>query len=158
MTCAHAAVSRPKKMRLPRRCFSPPPSFPAAAAKFAASPAGMEAYRFSMQSLRSWADQTLESEATKTLFGSLRHVFRRLARRCWRRRARLAVCFSPAERRQQSGQRRNASRFSLIKVVRCARSPSLASTRRRCRTCTCAVPAVILVQVCRWHREETRRR
>ena len=50
--------------------FSPPPLFPAAAAKFAASPAGMEAYRFSMQSVRSWADQTLESEATKTLFGS----------------------------------------------------------------------------------------
>ncbi len=50
--------------------FSPPPSFPAAAAEFAASPAGMEAYRFSMQSVRSWADQTLESEATKTLFGS----------------------------------------------------------------------------------------
>ena len=38
--------------------FSPPPSFPAAAAEFAASPAGMEAYRFSMQSVRSWADQT----------------------------------------------------------------------------------------------------
>src|SRR5256886_5291494 len=50
--------------------FSPPPSFPAAAADFAASPAGMEAYRFSMQSIRSWSDQTLESEATKTLFGS----------------------------------------------------------------------------------------
>src|SRR5215471_11519957 len=50
--------------------FSPPPSFPAAAAKFAASPAGMEAYRFSMQSVRSWADQTFEAEAAKTLFGS----------------------------------------------------------------------------------------
>ena len=50
--------------------FSPPASFPAAAAQFAASPAGMEAYRFSMQSVRSWANQTLESEATKTLFGS----------------------------------------------------------------------------------------
>src|SRR5215831_6701515 len=50
--------------------FSPPPSFPAAAAKFAASAAGMEAYRFSMQSVRSWANQTLEAEATKTLFGS----------------------------------------------------------------------------------------
>ncbi|HJY52958.1 MAG TPA: NAD(P)/FAD-dependent oxidoreductase, partial [Candidatus Udaeobacter sp.] len=50
--------------------FSPPPSFPAAAAKFAASPAGMEAYRFSMQSVRSWADQMLEADATKTLFGS----------------------------------------------------------------------------------------
>jgi len=30
----------------------------------------MEAYRFSMQSVRSWANQTLEAEATKTLFGS----------------------------------------------------------------------------------------
>ncbi len=50
--------------------FSPPPSFPTAAAGFAASPAGMEAYRFSMQSVRSWANQTLEAEATKTLFGS----------------------------------------------------------------------------------------
>ena len=50
--------------------FSPPPSLPAAATDFAASPEGMEAYRFSMQSMRSWANQTLEAEATKTLFGS----------------------------------------------------------------------------------------
>jgi len=50
--------------------FSPPPSLPAAASHFAASSAGMEAYRFSMQSVRSWANQTLEAEATKTLFGS----------------------------------------------------------------------------------------
>jgi phytoene dehydrogenase-like protein len=50
--------------------FSPPPPFPAAAAKFSASPVGMEAYRFSMQSVRSWANQTLESEEAKTLFGS----------------------------------------------------------------------------------------
>jgi beta-carotene ketolase (CrtO type) len=50
--------------------FSPPVSLPAAAAAFAASPAGMEAYRFSMQSVRSWANQTLEAEAIKTLFGS----------------------------------------------------------------------------------------
>src|SRR5262245_58560186 len=48
--------------------FSPPPSLPAAASQFAASSAGMEAYRFSMQSVRSWANQTLESEATRTLF------------------------------------------------------------------------------------------
>src|SRR5215469_8365778 len=50
--------------------FSPPPSFQAAAADFATSPASMEAYRFSMQSVRSWANQTFEAEATKTLFGS----------------------------------------------------------------------------------------
>ena len=59
-----------QKDEITARMFSPPPSFPAAAAKFAASSAGMEAYRFSMQSVRSWADQMLESEATKTLFGS----------------------------------------------------------------------------------------
>src|SRR5262245_28414797 len=47
-----------------------PPSLPAAAAHFAASSAGMDAYRFSMQSVRSWANQTFEAEATKTLFGS----------------------------------------------------------------------------------------
>ena len=50
--------------------FSPPPSFPVAAVHFAASPTGMEAYRFSMQSVRSWANQILESDAAKTLFGS----------------------------------------------------------------------------------------
>ena len=50
--------------------FSSPASFASAAARFAASSAGMEAYRFSMQSVRSWANQTLEAEATKTLFGS----------------------------------------------------------------------------------------
>src|SRR5215470_2127417 len=50
--------------------FSPPPSFPAAAAAFAKSSVGMESYRFSMQSVRSWANQTLEAEAIKTLFGS----------------------------------------------------------------------------------------
>jgi phytoene dehydrogenase-like protein len=50
--------------------FSSPPSFSLAAADSAASPAGMEGYRFSMQSVRSWANQTFEAETTKTLFGS----------------------------------------------------------------------------------------
>ena len=50
--------------------FSPPPSFPAAAAAFAKSSASMESYRFSMQSVRSWANQTLEAETIRTLFGS----------------------------------------------------------------------------------------
>src|SRR5512132_1484475 len=59
-----------QKKAITAAMFSPPPSFPAAAAEFAASPAGMEAYRFSMQSVRSWANQTLEAEATKTLFSS----------------------------------------------------------------------------------------
>ena len=50
--------------------FSPPPSLPAAAPRFAASSAGMDAYRFSMQSVRSWVNQTFEAEATKSLFAS----------------------------------------------------------------------------------------
>ncbi len=50
--------------------FSLPPSFQASAASYAESPAQMDAYRFSMQSVRSWANQTLQAEVTKTLFGS----------------------------------------------------------------------------------------
>jgi phytoene dehydrogenase-like protein len=50
--------------------FSPPAPFAAQAASFAASPAGMERYRFSMQSVRSWANQMFEAEETKTLFCS----------------------------------------------------------------------------------------
>src|SRR5262245_8486120 len=53
-----------------RGMFSPPPSLPLAAAEFATSSAGMDAYRFSLQSARSWANQTLEADATKTLFAS----------------------------------------------------------------------------------------
>jgi len=53
-----------------RGMFSTPPSLPKAAAEFAKSSAGLEAYRFSMQSVRSWANQTFEAEETKTLFGS----------------------------------------------------------------------------------------
>ena len=68
--CALTHQFLEQKDAITRAMFSPPPSFPAAAARFAASPAGMEAYRFSMQSVRSWADQTLEAEATKTLLGS----------------------------------------------------------------------------------------
>src|SRR5262245_57688801 len=58
-----------QKAAITEGMFSPPPSLPDAAAEFAKSSAGMEAYRFSMQSVRSWANQTLEAEATKTLFG-----------------------------------------------------------------------------------------
>lgn len=50
--------------------FSPPPSFATEAASYAESSAQMDAYRFSMQSVRSWANQTLHADAIKTLFGS----------------------------------------------------------------------------------------
>src|SRR5262245_33648719 len=61
---------RAQKEAIVAGMFSPPPSLPAAAAHFAASSAGLEAYRFSMQSVRSWANQTLEAETSKTLFAS----------------------------------------------------------------------------------------
>ena len=61
---------RSEKDAITAAMFSPPPSFPTAAADFAASPGGMNGYRFSMQSVRSWANQTLEAEVTKTLFCS----------------------------------------------------------------------------------------
>src|SRR4029077_16779140 len=59
-----------KKDAITAAMFSSPPLFPTAAADFAASPGGMDADRFTMQSVRSWANQTLEAEATKTLFCS----------------------------------------------------------------------------------------
>ena len=59
-----------EKQAITNAMFSSPPPFPSVAAGFAASSTGMEAYRFSMQSVRSWANQTLEAEATKTLFSS----------------------------------------------------------------------------------------
>src|SRR5262249_9548383 len=59
-----------QKGAITKAMFSAPPSFPAAASAFAKSSAGMEAYRFSVQSVRSWANQTLEAEAVKILFGS----------------------------------------------------------------------------------------
>ena len=34
------------------------------------SPAGMDEYRFGLQSMRSWCDQTFESEEVKCLFGA----------------------------------------------------------------------------------------
>jgi phytoene dehydrogenase-like protein len=66
---------RAEKDAITASMFSPPPSFPTAAENFAASPAGMDAYRFSMQTVRSWANQTLEAEATKTLFCSFATFF-----------------------------------------------------------------------------------
>lgn len=56
--------------RITSGMFSPPKQFAAAAAGFAASSTGMDAYRFSMQSVRSWANQTLDADVTRTLFGS----------------------------------------------------------------------------------------
>jgi phytoene dehydrogenase-like protein len=59
-----------EKDAIVRGMFSPPPPFAAHAAQLASSVAGMSEYRFGLQSLRSWANQTFTSEAIKTVFGS----------------------------------------------------------------------------------------
>jgi phytoene dehydrogenase-like protein len=75
--------------------FSPPPSFPAAAAE--------------CQIVGGPDARIRGNEDTVRFF---RHVFRRLARRCWRRTARMALCLSPSKRREQPGQRRDAWRYA----------------------------------------------
>jgi len=50
--------------------FSPPPAFSAEAVAFEQSPGGMAEYRFGLQSMRSWCDQTFQSEEVKCLFGA----------------------------------------------------------------------------------------
>lgn len=51
--------------------FSPPPaSLSGAIAAMEASPGGLGPYRFGLQSMRSWCDQTFEAEEVKSLFGA----------------------------------------------------------------------------------------
>ncbi len=50
--------------------FSPPPSFSGEAAALKRTPGGMDEYRFGLQSMRSWCDETFESEEVKCLFGA----------------------------------------------------------------------------------------
>ena len=104
-----------KDSDLPRQCFHRRLHFRQPRLNLHASPAGMEAYRFSMQSVRSWADQTLESEATKTLFGSFATFLRR--RRPTMLEAQSSAGCLPQSLQnagQQSGQRRNASRYACV--------------------------------------------
>jgi beta-carotene ketolase (CrtO type) len=50
--------------------FSPPPSLAAASRAAEETPGGMDAYRFSLQSVRSWCDESFEAEETKCLFAA----------------------------------------------------------------------------------------
>jgi len=101
-----------QKDAITKAMFSPPPSFPAAAANFAASPAGMEAYRFSMQSVPVVGEPDARNGPNENPVRLVRHFSWRVARRRSRRRAQLAVCFSVAMRRQQSRQRRDEPRYA----------------------------------------------
>jgi beta-carotene ketolase (CrtO type) len=49
---------------------SPPPSFAAQAAALQNLPGGLDQYRFQMQNLRSWCNETFEAEETKLLAGT----------------------------------------------------------------------------------------
>jgi phytoene dehydrogenase-like protein len=59
-----------EKEKIVASLFSPPPAFSAEAAALEQSPGGMDEYRFGLQSMRSWCDQTFESEEVKCLFGA----------------------------------------------------------------------------------------
>jgi beta-carotene ketolase (CrtO type) len=58
------------KEKLVASLFSPPPSFAAEAATLERTCGGMDEYRFSLQSLRSWCDELFEAEEVKCLFGA----------------------------------------------------------------------------------------
>jgi beta-carotene ketolase (CrtO type) len=59
-----------EKDKIVASLFSPPPAFSAEAAALEQNPGGMDKYRFGLQSMRSWCDQTFESEEVKCLFGA----------------------------------------------------------------------------------------
>ena len=50
--------------------FAPPSSFSAQAAALERTPGGMDTYRFSLQSMRSWVNELFEAEEIKCLFGA----------------------------------------------------------------------------------------
>ncbi len=61
---------RAAKDKIVASLFSPPPSFAAETAAFERTPGGMDEYRFGLQSMRSWCDETFEAEEVKCLFGA----------------------------------------------------------------------------------------
>jgi beta-carotene ketolase (CrtO type) len=50
--------------------FSPPERLSAAMHRMEDAPGGLDGYRFSLQSMRSWCDETFESDEAKCLFGA----------------------------------------------------------------------------------------
>jgi len=61
---------RDERERIITSLFSPPPSLGTAARTAEETPRGMDAYRFSLQSVRSWCDELFEAEETKCLFAT----------------------------------------------------------------------------------------
>jgi beta-carotene ketolase (CrtO type) len=59
-----------EKEKIVASLFSPPSAFSAEAAAWERTAGGMDEYRFGLQSMRSWCDETFESEEVKCLFGA----------------------------------------------------------------------------------------
>jgi beta-carotene ketolase (CrtO type) len=58
------------KEELVQALFSPPGSFTTEASALTTAPGGMDRYRFSLQSMRSWCNENFESEEIRTVFGA----------------------------------------------------------------------------------------
>jgi phytoene dehydrogenase-like protein len=61
---------RAQKDQIVASLFAPPPSFATSATALERTPGGMDTYRFSLQSMRSWANEMFETEEIKCLFGA----------------------------------------------------------------------------------------
>src|SRR5262249_49271751 len=61
---------RDDRERIIDSMFSPPPSLGSAARIAEETPGGMDAYRFGLQSVRSWCDELFEAEESKCLFAA----------------------------------------------------------------------------------------
>src|SRR5262245_18752813 len=62
--------SRDRREGIIASMFSPPASLGIAAQKAEEVPGGMDAYRFGLQSVRSWCDELFEAEQTKCMFAT----------------------------------------------------------------------------------------
>jgi beta-carotene ketolase (CrtO type) len=61
---------RSERDQIVRSLFSPPEPLSTAIRRMEEAPGGLDRYRFSLQSMRSWCDEVFESEEAKCLFGA----------------------------------------------------------------------------------------
>jgi phytoene dehydrogenase-like protein len=61
---------RAERDQIVQSLFSPPERLSTAMHRMESAPSGLDGYRFSLQSMRSWCDETFESDEAKCLFGA----------------------------------------------------------------------------------------
>jgi beta-carotene ketolase (CrtO type) len=61
---------RAERDQIVQSLFSPPERLSTAMQRMEGAPGGLDGYRFSLQSMRSWCDETFESDEAKCLFGA----------------------------------------------------------------------------------------